>query len=190
MSDIFFVQCGTRRRGEKHNCEFCGKEFIRRLNGKKKCCSIECSAKSKQKRVKIVCSACGTEIERTKSRLKRSKHGVYFCSSKCKISAQSLTSTCPDSKKFLPAHYGTGKHSYASICKRIKEFKCIGCGETKEYLLTVHHIDGDRNNNPIDGSNWEVVCQNCHIKRHLKKEKGKWVCSTKKLTPRNILKLL
>lgn len=32
--------------------------------------------------------------------------------------------------------------------------------------LTVHHKDGDHDNNPPDGSNWELLCIYCHENEH------------------------
>ena len=47
---------------------------------------------------------------------------------------------------------------------------CARCGrefaESKRQLLTVHHKDGDHNNNPADGSNWENLCVYCHEDVH------------------------
>ena len=47
---------------------------------------------------------------------------------------------------------------------------CARCGrefpESKRQLLTVHHKDGDHNNNPADGSNWENLCEYCHEDVH------------------------
>jgi hypothetical protein len=34
------------------------------------------------------------------------------------------------------------------------------------HLLTVHHKDGNHNNNPPDGSNWENLCIYCHEDIH------------------------
>jgi len=34
------------------------------------------------------------------------------------------------------------------------------------HLLTVHHKDGNHNNNPPDGSNWENLCVDCHDDEH------------------------
>jgi len=34
------------------------------------------------------------------------------------------------------------------------------------HLLTVHHRDGNHNNNPPDGSNWENLCVYCHEDEH------------------------
>lgn len=47
---------------------------------------------------------------------------------------------------------------------------CARCG--REYAgkdlqnLTVHHKDHDHDNNPLDGSNWELLCGYCHDKEH------------------------
>ncbi|MCK5912497.1 MAG: YajD family HNH nuclease [Desulfuromusa sp.] len=32
--------------------------------------------------------------------------------------------------------------------------------------LTVHHIDHNHDNNPADGSNWELLCLYCHDHEH------------------------
>ena len=32
--------------------------------------------------------------------------------------------------------------------------------------MTVHHKDGNHNNNPADGSNWELLCIYCHDSEH------------------------
>jgi hypothetical protein len=32
--------------------------------------------------------------------------------------------------------------------------------------LTVHHRDGNHDNNPADGSNWELLCIYCHENEH------------------------
>jgi len=32
--------------------------------------------------------------------------------------------------------------------------------------LTVHHKDGNHDNNPRDGSNWELLCVYCHDNEH------------------------
>jgi hypothetical protein len=34
------------------------------------------------------------------------------------------------------------------------------------HLLTVHHKDGNHDNNPADGSNWENLCAYCHEDEH------------------------
>ena len=47
---------------------------------------------------------------------------------------------------------------------------CAHCGrefdEANRHLLTVHHRDGNHNNNPPDGSNWENLCVYCHDDAH------------------------
>jgi hypothetical protein len=34
------------------------------------------------------------------------------------------------------------------------------------HQLTVHHRDHDHHNNPLDGSNWELLCVYCHDNEH------------------------
>ncbi len=47
---------------------------------------------------------------------------------------------------------------------------CASCGREFEgprlRELTVHHKDHDHNNNPPDGSNWELLCLYCHDNEH------------------------
>jgi len=39
--------------------------------------------------------------------------------------------------------------------------------------LTVHHKDGNHENNPPDGSNWELLCIYCHENEHARFEDAK-----------------
>lgn len=41
----------------------------------------------------------------------------------------------------------------------------IECGE-KRGKIEVHHIDRNRSNNPLDGSNWMRLCGRCHRRIH------------------------
>jgi hypothetical protein len=50
------------------------------------------------------------------------------------------------------------------ICGRCaREFSRAGLSE-----LTVHHVDHNHDNNPTDGSNWELLCIYCHDEEHTK----------------------
>ncbi len=51
---------------------------------------------------------------------------------------------------------------YPKICARCgREF---GGDNLRE--LTVHHKDHNHDNNPTDGSNWELLCLYCHDNEH------------------------
>ena len=51
---------------------------------------------------------------------------------------------------------------YPWICGRCgREFTRVNLRE-----LTVHHRDHDHDNNPPDGSNWELLCLYCHDNEH------------------------
>ena len=49
---------------------------------------------------------------------------------------------------------------------------CGRCGRTFAHSnlheLTVHHRDHNHDNNPADGSNWELLCLYCHDNEHQK----------------------
>lgn len=51
---------------------------------------------------------------------------------------------------------------YPWICGRCaREFTRVNLRE-----LTVHHRDHNHDNNPADGSNWELLCLYCHDNEH------------------------
>ena len=51
---------------------------------------------------------------------------------------------------------------YPWICVRCaREFSSVRLRE-----LTVHHRDHNHDNNPPDGSNWELLCLYCHENEH------------------------
>ena len=53
---------------------------------------------------------------------------------------------------------------YPWICGRCaREFSGVRLKE-----LTVHHRDSNHDNNPKDGSNWELLCIYCHENEHAK----------------------
>ncbi len=61
---------------------------------------------------------------------------------------------------------------YREKALRLFPHVCASCGRSfdgkrlKE--LTVHHKDHNHNNNPPDGSNWELLCIYCHDHEHEK----------------------
>ena len=63
---------------------------------------------------------------------------------------------------------------YREQALRLFPWVCGRCGRefTRANLreLTVHHKDMDHDNNPPDGSNWELLCLYCHDNEHQKYE--------------------
>ena len=51
---------------------------------------------------------------------------------------------------------------------------CAKCGRDfsgrRIRELTVHHRDHNHDNNPPDGSNWELLCLYCHEEEHSRRE--------------------
>lgn len=59
---------------------------------------------------------------------------------------------------------------YRDRALKILPWICAWCGREfsskKLHELTVHHKDHNHNNNPPDGSNWELLCLYCHESEH------------------------
>ena len=61
-------------------------------------------------------------------------------------------------------------HGYRERSLALHGWICARCAREFEadtlHLLTVHHKDGNHENNPPDGSNWENLCVYCHEAEH------------------------
>ena len=59
---------------------------------------------------------------------------------------------------------------YREQALKIYPWICARCGREfsgkKLAQLTVHHKDHNHDNNPPDGSNWELLCIYCHDDEH------------------------
>ncbi|MDF1589657.1 MAG: YajD family HNH nuclease [Gammaproteobacteria bacterium] len=69
-------------------------------------------------------------------------------------------------KKYQAEREGTYRERalkmYPWLCGRCsREFTNVNLQE-----LTVHHRDHNHDNNPADGSNWELLCIYCHDNEH------------------------
>ena len=64
------------------------------------------------------------------------------------------------------------QQGYRERALRLFPHVCARCGRTHEGVklreLTVHHKDHNHDNNPPDGSNWELLCVYCHDHEHEK----------------------
>ncbi len=59
---------------------------------------------------------------------------------------------------------------YRERALKLFPWVCARCTREFEHKnvreLTVHHIDHNHDNNPPDGSNWELLCVYCHEHEH------------------------
>ncbi len=68
--------------------------------------------------------------------------------------------------------------SYRERALKLFPHVCASCG--REFSgkrlreLTVHHRDHNHDNNPSDGSNWELLCLYCHDHEHEKSLDAKY----------------
>jgi hypothetical protein len=62
------------------------------------------------------------------------------------------------------------EQDYRERSLKMYPWVCGRCGRefTRENVheLTVHHRDHNHDNNPLDGSNWELLCLYCHDNEH------------------------
>ena len=67
--------------------------------------------------------------------------------------------------------------SYREEALRVLPWICGRCARefpaSRLRELTVHHKDGNHDNNPPDGSNWELLCIYCHENQHARVEDSK-----------------
>jgi 5-methylcytosine-specific restriction endonuclease McrA len=61
-------------------------------------------------------------------------------------------------------------HTYREQALKLFPWICGRCARefdrSNVHQLTVHHKDHDHDNNPSDGSNWELLCVYCHDNEH------------------------
>ena len=63
---------------------------------------------------------------------------------------------------------------YREKALKLYPWVCGRCG--REFsgknlrMLTVHHRDHNHDNNPPDGSNWELLCLYCHDNEHARQQ--------------------
>ncbi len=97
-------------------------------------------------------------------------------------------SSGPRGPSYPPRHQDTLDQLVAKVHKereqRLQDYReqalklypwvCGRCSRTftRENLheLTVHHRDHNHDNNPSDGSNWELLCLYCHDNEHARYE--------------------
>jgi len=72
--------------------------------------------------------------------------------------------------------------TYRERALKLFPWICAHCG--REFLgkrvqeLTVHHKDHNHDNNPPDGSNWELLCIYCHENEHSRDQVSEWYDKT------------
>jgi HNH endonuclease len=68
------------------------------------------------------------------------------------------------------------EQSYRGQALKMYPWICGRCGREFDHKnlseLTVHHRDHNHDNNPSDGSNWELLCLYCHDNEHQKYEEA------------------
>ncbi len=64
------------------------------------------------------------------------------------------------------------ERGYRAQALKLYPWVCGGCARTFTHAnlqqLEVHHKNGNHDDNPPDGSNWELLCTYCHEHEHSK----------------------
>ena len=71
-------------------------------------------------------------------------------------------------------HQAEQERTYRGQALKLYPWICGRCGREfqgkKLRELTVHHKDHNHDNNPPDGSNWELLCLYCHDNEHARQQ--------------------
>jgi 5-methylcytosine-specific restriction endonuclease McrA len=71
------------------------------------------------------------------------------------------------------------ERTYRERALKLFPWICARCGREfsgkKLRELTVHHKDHNHENNPADGSNWELLCIYCHDEEHSRYLNAEWM---------------
>ena len=82
----------------------------------------------------------------------------------------------------IKAAQSSGEEDYRERSLAMHGLICARCGRefdaVNRHLLTVHHKDGNHQNNPPDGSNWENLCAYCHEDVHSRELLGDYLEGT------------
>jgi hypothetical protein len=69
------------------------------------------------------------------------------------------------------------EQGYRERALKIYPWVCGRCARTFDpstvRQLTVHHRDHNHDNNPPDGSNWELLCLYCHDNEHMRETEAR-----------------
>ena len=75
-------------------------------------------------------------------------------------------------------HRERQEKTYRGRALKMFPWICARCGREfsgkRVRELTVHHKDHNHDNNPPDGSNWELLCIYCHDNEHSRDQVAEW----------------
>jgi hypothetical protein len=152
------VTCGNEFKPDKPTRKYCSRECYHQQPVWNKGKTGLQEAWNKQN-ITHTCEYCGKEYKTVKSLIGITK----FCSRTCQNRWLAKNKNVSGSKHYAYVDGSSAGHYRREAFKIHGEF-CNRCKSTSNLL--VHHIDQNRKNNPVDGSNWEVLCRKCHQLHH------------------------
>jgi histone acetyltransferase (RNA polymerase elongator complex component) len=105
-------------------------------------------------------------------------YALIVCKKGKEIMAPKKTSLPSDAQRRVIAearrYQAEREQTYRAQALKIYPWVCGRCGREFEGKklreLTVHHRDHNHDNNPPDGSNWELLCLYCHENEHARQQ--------------------
>ena len=84
-----------------------------------------------------------------------------------------LNRVVAEARRSARSSRGSGREAtYRERALKLFPWICGRCGRefsgARLRELTVHHKDHNHDNNPLDGSNWELLCLYCHDNEHMR----------------------
>jgi len=152
---------GKKRKLYRYKCIVCGRDNYAPAHvlHERKFCDQKCQGKYKRDRISIKCNLCGVEFERVRNKLRNSKSGYYFCSRKCKDTAQRIGNGF---EVMQPSHYGSNLTDKAIFDRDRREYikdkeifgSCQICGLECKRVIDHNHIDGKIRGMLCSKCNW------------------------------------
>ena len=100
--------------------------------------------------------------------------GVCMSSNKIRLDKEKLDRIVDEARRNRQQR----EQGYREQALKIYSWICARCGRDfqgkKLRELTVHHKDHNHDNNPPDGSNWELLCLYCHDNEHSRYLDEEW----------------
>jgi hypothetical protein len=100
--------------------------------------------------------------------------GVYMTLKKTQIDKDKLNQIVTDARR----NQELREQSYRGQALKLYPWVCGRCAREFDHKnlteLTVHHKNHNHDDNPSDGSNWELLCLYCHDNEHSRYEETRF----------------
>lgn len=177
----------TGKKKRNKICTICGSEY-KPHRKTQEFCSVECRAKSREKRYDVKCDNCGKEIVKKQHEIDRNKH--HYCSQECRMEHQKITMLGSNNPNYGNKGLFVGEksprwNSNLTNEDRIQRRHILGYEEWKNQVkirdnYTCTHCGkrgGDMHSHHLNSYHWDIegradinngvtLCEVCHKEFH------------------------